>query len=152
MQTRLLTEWDELVAASDVVTVVWGDPALATPSLLRAYSHYGNPVLGAFDGGVLVGVSFGFLGCEPEVHLHSHVTCALPERQHDGVGFALKQAQGKWCLERGIRLITWTFDPLIARNAYFNLHKLGATARRLLPNFYGAMLDTINGTLRSSAA
>jgi predicted GNAT superfamily acetyltransferase len=142
---RLLTAWDDLVAASDVVTQVWGDSAaLAAPSLLRTYTHYGNPVIGAFAGDRLSGVSIGFLGTDPEVHLHSHITCVIPSQQHLGIGYDLKLAQRDWCAEKGIGLVTWTFDPMLARNAYFNLHKLGATARRVLPDFYGEMDDDIN--------
>jgi len=142
---RLLTDLADLAAASDVVSAVWGDGGtLAPPSLLRTYTHYGNPVIGAFADERLCGVSIGFLGTDPEVHLHSHITCVVPSHQHLGIGYDLKLAQRDWCVERGIGLVTWTFDPMLARNAYFNLHKLGATARRVLPNFYGAMDDDIN--------
>jgi predicted GNAT superfamily acetyltransferase len=143
-EVRQLRELDELHAASETVTAVWGDPALATASLLRAYAHNGNPVLGAYDDGALVGVSIGFVAVEPELHLHSHITCVLPNLQHGGIGHILKQAQRDWCRSHSIDLITWTFDPLLARNAYFNLHKLGATARAVLPNFYGSMDDEFN--------
>jgi predicted GNAT superfamily acetyltransferase len=61
------------------------------------------------------------------------------------VGFALKVHQRAWCLRRGIRLIAWTYDPLIRRNGYFNLAKLGARPVEYLPNFYGTMDDAING-------
>jgi predicted GNAT superfamily acetyltransferase len=65
------------------------------------------------------------------------------------VGFALKLHQRSWALARGVRSIEWTFDPLIRRNAYFNLVKLGARPAEYLPNFYGAMFDAINGTADS---
>ena len=61
------------------------------------------------------------------------------------VGFALKLHQRAWALLRGVSEIAWTFDPLVSRNAYFNLVKLGAQPAEYLPNFYGTMLDTING-------
>ena len=146
VSTRLLSSWDELGAAVDVVVGIWGEGAssLASPALLRTYAHYGNPVLGAFADDALCGVSIGFLGSSPEVHLHSHITGVLPGHQHLGIGFELKQAQRKWCAERGIDLVTWTFDPMLARNAHFNMRKLGARARVLLPDFYGAMDDDIN--------
>jgi predicted GNAT superfamily acetyltransferase len=57
----------------------------------------------------------------------------------------LKAEQRAWCLANRIDEVTWTFDPMLARNAYFNLRKLGAAAFALLPNFYGAMDDAVNG-------
>jgi len=61
-----------------------------------------------------------------------------------GLGFELKQHQRTWCLERGVKAVEWTFDPLVRRNAYFNLAKLGAEAPEYLVNFYGQMRDGIN--------
>ncbi len=143
--TRLLVEWEDLQGASRVVSEVWGDDeTLAPPSLLRAYTHNGNPVIGAFVAGQLCGASIGFLGPEPKLHLHSHITGVVPALQHMGVGFHLKLAQQEWCRANGIDLVTWTFDPMLARNAYFNLQKLGATAVGLLPSFYGQMEDRLN--------
>jgi predicted GNAT superfamily acetyltransferase len=60
------------------------------------------------------------------------------------VGYALKLHQRAWALERGIREIRWTYDPLVRRNAHFNLNKLGAEAAEYLPNFYGPIDDAIN--------
>jgi predicted GNAT superfamily acetyltransferase len=60
------------------------------------------------------------------------------------LGFDLKQHQRLWCLERGVKVMEWTFDPLVRRNAYFNFNKLGAEAREYLVNFYGEMTDGIN--------
>lgn len=146
VSARLLESWDELEAAVGVILGVWGDGAetLASPALLRTYSHYGNPVIGAFVGGELCGVSIGFLASAPKMHLHSHITGVLPSHQHLGVGYDLKSTQRQWCLERGIDLVTWTFDPMLARNAHFNMRKLGARSHCLLPRFYGAMDDDIN--------
>lgn len=146
MSTRLLDAPGDLESAVGVVVGVWGEPAatLAPASLLRTYSHYGNPVIGAIHDGRLCGVSIGFLASTPRVHLHSHITGVLPTHQHLGIGYALKDRQRRWCADRGIDLVTWTFDPMLARNAHFNLRKLGAVARRLLPSFYGSMDDDIN--------
>jgi predicted GNAT superfamily acetyltransferase len=141
---RLLRDPDELAAASEVIGTVWGDPTLATPSLLRAYTHFGNPAIGAFAERRMCGVSVGFLAPSGGVHLHSHITGVLPEFQHLGVGLGLKSVQRDWCLEHGIDEVTWTFDPMLARNAAFNLRKLGARAWSILPNFYGAMDDAVN--------
>jgi predicted GNAT superfamily acetyltransferase len=66
------------------------------------------------------------------------------ESQSRGLGFDLKQHQRRWCLERGVNLIEWTFDPLVRRNAYFNFNRLGAEASAYLVNLYGAMPDGLN--------
>jgi predicted GNAT superfamily acetyltransferase len=141
---RLLVELDELAVASQVINAVWDDASLTSPSMLRAYTWFGNPTIGAFADGRLIGASVGFLAPGGGVHLHSHITGLLPEHQLAGVGFGLKSAQRDWCLANGVDEVTWTFDPMLARNAHFNLRKLGARATALLPDFYGPMDDGIN--------
>ena len=74
---------------------------------------------------------------------------ALPDRRHAGVGYTLKLAQRASCLDRGIHLVRWTFDPLVARNAHLNVNKLGATCDRFHRDYYGRMPDTINAGDRS---
>jgi predicted GNAT superfamily acetyltransferase len=87
----------------------------------------------------------GFLALDGgQLSLHSYITGVLPGLEHRGVGFRLKLAQRAWCLATGIETVTWTFDPLIARNAYFNLRKLGAVAIRFARDFYGPMEDAFN--------
>ncbi|MGW6690859.1 GNAT family N-acetyltransferase [Streptomyces sp. NPDC054961] len=110
--------------------------------LMRALSHAGNYVAGAYHGTQLVGASVAFLAAPPGLALHSHVTGAGQGR---GIGFALKQHQRGWALARGLDRITWTFDPLVRRNAYFNLTKLGASLEEYHSGFYGTMRDAING-------
>jgi predicted GNAT superfamily acetyltransferase len=109
---------------------------------LRALAHAGNYLAGAYEGDTLAGASVGFFA--DDGHLHSHITGIAPEYQGHGVGRALKFHQRDWALARGRSAISWTFDPLIARNAYFNLHKLGATVVEYLPDFYGSMDDGVN--------
>lgn len=91
-----------------------------------------------------------FLGLdEGEVALHSYITGVLPRLEHRGIGFGLKMVQREWCLSSGIGTVTWTFDPLLARNAYFNLRKLGAVATRFHRDFYGPMTDAFNADDRT---
>ncbi|WP_406674381.1 GNAT family N-acetyltransferase [Nonomuraea sp. N2-4H] len=111
----------------------------ATVELMVEFAHTGNYVAGAYAGDELVGASVGFRAAGRA--LHSHVTGAVVGR---GIGYALKAHQKWWCLERGLERITWTFDPLVRRNAYFNLVKLGARPEEYLPDFYGVMADAIN--------
>jgi predicted GNAT superfamily acetyltransferase len=103
-------------------------------------------VSGAFDAaGELVGASVGFAAVAEEPELHSHITGVATSHRRSGVGLVLKLHQRWWALERGIETITWTFDPLIKRNANFNLARLGATAGQYLENVYGDMNDVLNG-------
>jgi predicted GNAT superfamily acetyltransferase len=68
----------------------------------------------------------------------------LPEYQQRGVGLRLKWAQREESLSRGLALITWTFDPMQARNANLNLRRLGATATEFLENFYGVTTASLH--------
>jgi predicted GNAT superfamily acetyltransferase len=111
-----------------------------TVEMARAFSHAGNYVAGAFDGDTLVGASAGFYAAPVGDALHSHVTGAIKR----GAGFALKLHQRAWALRHGLSRITWTYDPLVRRNAYFNLAKLGARPEEYLREFYGTMADAIN--------
>jgi predicted GNAT superfamily acetyltransferase len=89
----------------------------------------------------MIAVAVGFFGVDA---LHSHVTGVDRAIGIPGVGFALKQHQRAWALERAITRICWTFVPLVARNAYFNLHKLGARATEYLTDFYAGLPDGVN--------
>jgi predicted GNAT superfamily acetyltransferase len=131
---------------------VWNSSAQAPPpvsaDIMRMLSYTGSYVAGAYVGGRLVGAAVGFLTDDhPEIgatHLHSHIAGVSPAERGRQVGFALKLHQRAWALERGFDRITWTFDPLVRRNAYFNLSKLRAGAARYLVDFYGDMHDGIN--------
>jgi predicted GNAT superfamily acetyltransferase len=151
LTVRLLTESAEHRAAERLLGLVWRtDPGSSPVSgeLMRAFAHAGAYVAGAFLGRDLVGVAAGFLahhpGEDPCAELHSHITGVVPQVQGRRVGFALKLHQRAWALERGIEAISWTFDPLIRRNAYFNLTKLGARVSSYLVDFYGEMADGLN--------
>ena len=139
----------DLAGLSDLFDAVWGranNPAF-TVEALRALTHAGHYVVGALAGDRLVGGAVAFLA-RPErtgpLSLHSHILGVLPEYQAAGVGFALKQHQRTWSLERGIASVTWTFDPLVRRNGYFNVTKLGAECHAYHRDFYGGMADAIN--------
>lgn len=134
-------------AAAALFAHVWrSEPA--TPPLaaevMRAVEHAGGYVVGAYAGDRLVGASSGFLGLAGSTPvLHSHISgVSEPGR---GIGLALKLHQKAWALDRGISSITWTFDPLVRRNAWFNLAKLGAVGVEYLVDFYGPMSDGVNG-------
>lgn len=140
----------ELEGVDGLFADIWGGSGsqVAMPvNLLRAISHSGGYVAGAFRGTRLVGAAVGFLGQHDGVaELHSHVAGVARSEQGRGVGFALKLHQREWAAAAGIRRVTWTFDPLIRRNGRFNLARLGARAVAYYPDFYGPMVDELNGT------
>ncbi|NUT35903.1 MAG: GNAT family N-acetyltransferase [Hamadaea sp.] len=139
-----LHDLPSLEAAGELLCQVWGADSpdqLVNLSLLRALAHAGNYVAGAHREDKLIAVAVAFLG---EGHLHSHITGVTRGGQGAGVGHVLKLHQRGWALRRGIPEVRWTFDPLVRRNAYFNLQKLGATASDYLVDFYGPLTDGIN--------
>lgn len=136
----------ERVAA--VVQALWG-PGQLPPSLIRAFDHAGTVILGAEEDDELVGFVLGFPGLDEGLHMHSHMLGVLSTWQSRGVGYALKLGQRAACLGRGIDEVRWTYDPLVARNGWFNVMKLGVVATRLLRGFYGQMDDEINRGDRS---
>jgi predicted GNAT superfamily acetyltransferase len=135
---------DDVLLAGAVVDAVWGPGQIPQQSMLRAFAHAGSTLLGASVAGRPVGMTLGFLGWNGGLHLHSHMTAVLPEFASTGIGYALKLWQRAVCLREGIDEVRWTYDPMVARNARFNLVKLGAVAISFQPNFYGAMTDAVN--------
>ena len=150
VEVRPLYELADTEAVNDVIRATWGERSTLPSELLRAFQAGGDPPLGAVAEGRVVGFALGFLGPDAEgVHLHSHMLAVLPDVRRSGVGFALKLAQRAWALDAGIGVARWTFDPLQARNARFNLVKLGAVADRFHRHFYGDMGDELNRGDRS---
>jgi predicted GNAT superfamily acetyltransferase len=147
VRLREMVDLPELAEVVDLFATIWGrrdDPPVSL-QLLRAFSKAGNYVGGAFEGDTLVGACVGFFHAPAEDALHSHIAGVSPAATGRSVGFALKLHQRAWTLSRGVSEIAWTFDPLVRRNAHFNLVKLGAVPVEYLPNFYGSMPDGING-------
>lgn len=146
LDIRTLETAGDMAAIGTVFQQVWGTSTpIVTVELLMAISHAGGYVAGAFESGNAVGASFGFLADhQGERALHSHVTGILPGVQHGGVGRAMKMHQRAWAAARDIDWIVWTFDPLVRRNAWFNIEVIGAHITEYLTNFYGPMNDSIN--------
>jgi predicted GNAT superfamily acetyltransferase len=108
----------------------------------------GGQVLGAFAGDRMVGFTLAVAGVRSgKAFLHSHMTAVLEGYRDRHIGRRLKLFQRDDALARGIDLVEWTFDPLEIKNAYFNLMRLGAIARRLLPNCYGITSSPLHGGL-----
>ncbi len=133
---------------------VWGyaDREVVPAAQMRAALHAGALVAGAFLGRELVGFLYGFpaLPHEPDLHgpgLHSHMAAVLPEARGLGAGRRLKWFQRRWCAERGIDWVSWTFDPLQVRNGKLNLHHLGAVVHEYQVDFYGVLGGVLSGDL-----
>jgi predicted GNAT superfamily acetyltransferase len=145
---RELAKIEDLREVAELFAVVWGRPGELpiNSDILKALAHSGNYVAGAYAEEQLVGGLVGWFGGVPphELHLHSHILGVIGGSDARGIGFELKQHQRRWCLARDVNVIEWTTDPLVRRNAYFNLTKLGARAREYLVNVYGEMTDEIN--------
>ncbi len=125
---------------------VWGtSTAVVGMELIRAIGHAGGYVAGAYAGDQMVGGSMGFLARHlDEPALHSHLTGILPGVRRTGLGRTMKLHQQAWAADRGLHWVTWTFDPLVRRNAWFNLGVLGAGVHEYLVDFYGPIDDSIN--------
>jgi predicted GNAT superfamily acetyltransferase len=115
-----------------------------TPNLLQAMVHSGSYLSGAFIDGKCVGAAFAFPATTGGLHLHSHMTAVLDGYRDQGVGYALKMDQWHWAKKNNFSEISWTFDPLVSRNARLNLIKLGVNISSYHPNFYGDMPDALN--------
>lgn len=148
VEIRILNRVDEFAQVTALFQSIWTAQPGRSPvnvETLRALSKAGSYVGGAFEGDELVGACFGFFAAPERRALHSHIAGVSARMRGRNVGFALKVHQRSWALEHGLDEISWTFDPLISRNAYFNLVKLAATPTGYLRNFYGQMSDALNG-------
>ena len=137
---RDLESFDDLTKAQILEKEVWelSDLDVTPMTLAIAIREAGSLWLGAFDGNKLVGFAFGFLGIEHgEVIVHSHVLGVLPEYRDSDLGYKLKLAQRERALAWRLRLMTWTFDPLLSKNAHLNFNKLGVVSDAYKIDFYG---------------
>jgi len=115
-----------------------------TPNLLQAMVHSGSYLSGAFIDDKCVGAAFAFPATTGGLHLHSHMTAVLDKYRDQGVGYALKIDQWHWAKKNNYSNLSWTFDPLVRRNAKLNIAKLGVDISSYHANFYGDMPDALN--------
>ena len=145
IEIRPLETIEQINEAAEVLREVWvGDRDAMPPNLVRALAHSGNYVVGMYEGGRMVGASIAFFGPPAARTMHSHITGVLPGLQSHGLGRVLKRHQRDWAFAQEVGHITWTFDPLVARNAHFNLRVLGARVTEYLIDHYGPMDDGVN--------
>ena len=151
IEIRHCHELADFERCMELERAVWGGTELDTvPSAIFVVAdETGGQILGAYDheaGLQMVGFTLAMAGHHGERrYLHSHMTAVLPAHQNRGIGRMLKLFQREDALRRGIELVEWTFDPLEIRNAYFNLVRLGAIVRRLIPNAYGITSSPLHG-------
>jgi predicted GNAT superfamily acetyltransferase len=134
----------------DVQLAVWGysDGDLIPKRVFIVADRIGGQVIGAFDRDVMVGFAMALPGYRAgKSYLHSHMLAVLPEYRNAGLGRRLKLAQRDDALARGFDLMEWTFDPLEIKNAHLNIVRLGAIARRYMPDFYGPSTSLLQGGL-----
>jgi len=117
-----------------------------TANLLQAMVHNGAYVSGVFFDVDIIAAAFAFPGIDSQkhLHLHSHMAAVKEKYRNRNIGSALKWHQRAWALENGYETITWTFDPLVRRNARLNLVKLGVQVFDYFPDFYGDLPDALN--------
>lgn len=160
LDIRALRNPEEMAQVEELQRAVWtGDETEIVPAhLLLAVAHAGGVVLGAYEAGEMVGMVFGFLGTdesEPErvamarLKHCSHMLAVHPKARSRGVGYRLKLAQREAVVAQGIRLATWTYDPLLSLNAHLNIRRLGAVCRTYRREAYGRMRDGLNAGLPS---
>lgn len=157
IEIRVCKTWDECVQCEEVQRQVWDMPDfrdVVPASFLITAAKNGGLLIGAFQGARMIGFAFGVLGSEGagatrRLKHTSHMLGVLPDVRIKGLGALLKWRQRTEALEQGLDLMTWTYDPLQAINAYLNLARLGAIARRYTRNAYGEMTDALNTGIAS---
>lgn len=143
---------DELRACVALQKEVWNfsDTDLVPLRMFVVAEKVGGQVMGAFNGKEMVGFALSVPGTRSgHVYLHSHMLAVRKDQRNSGLGRRLKLLQREEALSRGIELIEWTFDPLEIKNAYLNIEKLGAIARRYNINQYGITSSPLQGGLPS---
>jgi predicted GNAT superfamily acetyltransferase len=156
IRLRVLEEPQDFLAVEDLQRSVWSgsETEIVPVHMLTAASHNGGLVIGAFDEQTgeparMVGFVYGFPGLYttpdgPRPKHCSHMLGVHPEYRDRGIGFLLKRAQWQMVRNQGLDRITWTFDPLLSRNAHLNIARLGAVCSTYLRSVYGELRDDIN--------
>lgn len=151
IEIRQLTKLDEFAEAVRLQRDIWGfqDVDLLPLRLFVVASKIGGQALGAFDQGKMVAFCLCIPGLKPggKSYLHSHMLGVLPSYRNSGIGRELKLKQREYAITAGVDLIEWTFDPLEIKNAFFNIERLGAIARRYVHNQYGTTTSHLHGGL-----
>jgi predicted GNAT superfamily acetyltransferase len=153
---KILESPEDMSAIEALQRDVWpGSETDVVPAhMLITAVHNGGLVVGAFIDDRPIGFVFGFPGIEftpdgPRPKHCSHMLGIHPDQRDSGIGFALKRAQWQIVRHQGLDHVTWTYDPLLSRNAYLNIAKLGAVCSSYRRSEYGDMRDGLNAGLPS---
>ena len=132
--------------AADLFARIWETPSVPPMphDVLRSLVHAGGRVHAAFRGGHLVGAAVAVFSAPADAACYSLIAAVSPDAESRGIGLALKLAQRAWALRAGATRMVWTFDPLLRRNARFNMARLGAVGTEYLVDFYGEIADGVN--------
>jgi predicted GNAT superfamily acetyltransferase len=132
--------------AADLFSRIWETPTVPPipHDLLRSLVHAGGRVDAAFRDGHLVGAAVVVFSAPADAACYSLIAGVSPGAESRGIGLALKLAQRAWALRAGVSQMVWTFDPLLRRNAWFNLARLGAVGTEYFVDFYGEVADGVN--------
>ena len=154
IEIRPIEKISEMRAVEEIQLLIWGkdEREIMPGHVLHALQFNGAALFGAYEGTKLVGFSLAVLATVEDLHnridqvaaarlkMYSVISGVLPEYRDADVGYRLKLAQRDFALRIGVRLITWTYDPLESRNGRFNIGKLGAISHRYHRNFHGDLV------------
>jgi predicted GNAT superfamily acetyltransferase len=153
---KIIEDIDEMHQVEELQRLVWHESEIdiVPAHIINSAVHNGGLLLGAYVEQELVGFVFGFPGVYstpdgPRLKHYSSMLGVRNEISGQGLGFALKRAQWQMVRHQGIDRITWTYDPLLSRNAWLNITRLGSVCNTYLRNFYGKMDDNLNRGLPS---
>lgn len=148
VRIRPLASLEDCSDCVDLQREVWGfdQPDIVPASLLHVVDYVGGIAAGAFDAdGTLLGFVFGITGIhEGELAHWSYMLGVRESARNMGVGRMLKEHQRRALAGLSVARIFWTFDPLMAKNAYFNLNRLGAEVVEYVPNLYGVTASPLH--------
>lgn len=132
--------------AADLFSRIWETPALPPMphDVMRSLVHAGGRVHAAFRDGHLVGAAVVVFSAPADAACYSLIAGVSPGVESRGIGLSLKLAQRAWALRAGVSRMRWTFDPLLRRNAWFNISRLGAVGTEYFTDFYGEIADGVN--------
>jgi predicted GNAT superfamily acetyltransferase len=132
--------------AANLFSRIWETPTVPPMphDVLRSLVHAGGRVDAAFRDGHLVGAAVAVFSAPADAACYSLIAGVSPGAESRGIGLALKLAQRAWALRAGVSQMVWTFDPLLRRNAWFNIARLGGVGTEYLVDFYGEVTDGVN--------
>jgi len=148
IDVRPIRSNEECHACVELQRHVWGfeQPEAVPSTLLHAVGYVGGLVAGAFDSNdTLLGFVFGITGIRDGALAHwSHMLGVHASARNLGIGRRLKEFQRSVLASQGVHRVFWSFDPLMAKNAYFNINRLGRSVVEYVPDMYGTTASPLH--------